>query len=197
MLSIATLNYDNAIELLSRANGVACDTGIRSWMGKGVFEYQNDGIQLLRLHGSNYWFWSKDVQTYEQRLPHTELRAMLTFDKEPPMTVLVETPMAIFGQRNKLTTEGPFLDLLKQFDGQLQKTNLLTVVGYSFRDPHVNFYITKFLNLYGGKIRVVDPSFEKSAVKYAQDLRWFREFRPEQIEVIEKRTGDALQEIYL
>lgn len=195
-LSIATLNYDNTIELLSRANGVACDTGVKSWVERGFFEYQNDGISLLRLHGSNYWFWSKGVQTYEQRLPHTELRVMSAFDKEPPVTVLVETPMAIFGQRNKLTTEGPFLDLLKQFDEQLQKTNLLTVVGYSFRDPHINFYITKFLNLYGGKIRVVDPNFEESTVEYAQELQQFREVRSEQIDVVEKRTGDALQEMY-
>ena len=36
-LVIATLNYDNGIELLSRASGLSCDTGIESWTKKGVF----------------------------------------------------------------------------------------------------------------------------------------------------------------
>jgi predicted CoA-binding protein len=104
--------------------------------------------------------------------------------------------MVIFGHRNKLTAEGPFLDLLKQFDEQLQQTDILTVIGYSFRDPHINFYISKYLNQYEGKIRIVSPNFETSDVKYVQDLRDFRNTRPMQIEVIKKYAGDALKDLY-
>jgi NAD-dependent SIR2 family protein deacetylase len=195
-LFIATLNYDYAIELFSRANGIACDTGIKSWNGKWIFDCPNDGIHLIKLHGSNYWLWSKDVATYDERLPHPQIRVNLNFDEEPPTTFLVEEPMVIFGQRNKLTAEGPFLALLKHFDEQLQQNDILTVVGYSFRDTHINFYISKFLNQDVGKIRVIDPNFEASDVEYVQYLRKFREIRPEQIEVIEKYTGDALKELY-
>jgi NAD-dependent SIR2 family protein deacetylase len=195
-LFIATLNYDYAIELLSRINGIACDTGIESWMEKGWFDYPNNGIQLIRLHGSNYWLWSEDVMTYDERLPHRLIRVQPQFDVELPMSVLVEPPMVIFGQRNKLTAEGPFLDLLKKFDEQLQRTDILTVIGYSFRDPHINFYITKILIQYGRKIRIVDPNFETSDVKYVNDLRELRKTRPQQIEIIEKYTGDALKELY-
>lgn len=112
------------------------------------------------------------------------------------MSVLVEPPMVIFGQRNKLTVEGPFLELLKQFDEQLQRTDLLTVIGYSFRDTHINFYITKYLNQYKGKIRIVDPNFDTMDVEYVKDLREFQKVRPEQIEVIKKYTGEALRELY-
>jgi hypothetical protein len=196
-LFIATLNYDYAIELLSRANGIACDTGIEGWMENEAFDYPNEGIQLIRLHGANYWYWSENgTRTYDERLPHRLIRAQPQFDVESPMTVLVETPMAIFGQRNKLTTEGPFLDLLKQFDKQLQQTGLLTVIGYSFRDAHINFYISKYLNQYRGKIKVVDPNFETSDVEYVRDLRELRGIRPEQVDVIEKYTGEALKELY-
>lgn len=196
-LFIATLNYDYTIELLSKENGIAHDTGIESWTRKGVFDYPNNGIQLIKLHGSNYWYWStNETRTFDERLPHREIRVKPDFDKKLRMSVLVEPPMVIFGQRNKLTVEGPFLELLKQFDEQLRQTDLLTVIGYSFRDSHINFYITKYLNQYKGKIRIVDPNFDKSDVEYVQVLREFQKDRPTQIEVIKKYTGEALKGLY-
>jgi hypothetical protein len=39
-------------------------------------------------------------------------------------------PAVIFGQRNKLTAEGPFLDLLRAFREELSRSTSLTVVGY-------------------------------------------------------------------
>jgi NAD-dependent SIR2 family protein deacetylase len=195
-LFIATLNYDYSIELLSRVNGIVWDTGIESWISKGVFDYPNDGIQLIKLHGSNYWLWSEGVSTYDERLPHNRIMVLPQFDDELPYTLLVYTPMVLFGHRNKLTAEGPFLDLLKQFDEQLQQSDLLTVIGYSFRDTHINFYISKYLNQYRGKIRIVDPNFETSDVEYVRYLRELRENRPEQVEGITKYTGDTLKELY-
>jgi hypothetical protein len=195
-LVIATLNYDNGIELLSRVSGISCNTGIERWTKKGVFEFPDDGIELIKLHGSNYWFWSKGVSTYDERLPRSEIRFKSHFEEKLSTTALAYTPMVIFGQRNKLTTEGPFLDLLKEFDEQLQQTERLTVVGYSFRDPHINFYISKFLNRYGGKIRIVDPSFETSEVEYVKYLRDLQTNRPDQIEIIKKYAGDALKDLY-
>lgn len=195
-LFIATLNYDNGIELLSRAKGMPCDTAIEEWKTTGVLNYPNDGINLIKLHGSIYWLWSKDASTYAERLPHRLIRTKSHFDETLPLTVLVETPMVVFGQHNKLTAEGPFLDLLKRFDEELQHTQVLTVVGYSFRDSHINFYISKFLNQYGGKIRIVDPGFKSSKVKYTEYLRELQTVRPDQIEVIEEYAGDALRLLY-
>ncbi len=195
-LFIATLNYDNGIELLSRAKGMPCDTAIEEWKKTGILHYPNDGINLIKLHGSVYWLWSKDARTYDKRLPHRLIRTKSHFDEKLPLTVLVETPMVIFGQHNKLTAEGPFLDLLKRFDEQLQNSDLLTVVGYSFRDSHINFYISKFLNQYGGKIRIVDPGFKGSNVDYIEHLREFSTMRPNQIDIVEKYAGDALKVLY-
>jgi NAD-dependent SIR2 family protein deacetylase len=195
-LFIATLNYDYSIELLSRANGIVWDTGIESWISKGVFDYPNNGIQLIKLHGSNYWLWSEGVSTYDERLPHNRIKILPQFDDELPVTALVYTPMVLFGHRNKLTAEGPFLDLLKQFDEQLQQTDLLTVIGYSFRDAHINFYISKYLNQYRGKITIVDPNFETSDVEYVRYLRDLKENRLDQVDSIGKYTSEALQELY-
>jgi NAD-dependent SIR2 family protein deacetylase len=193
---VATLNYDNGIELMARAKGVLCDTGIEQWSRTGILDYRSDGVGLIKLHGSVYWLWSWDARTFAERLPHRIIRTKSHFDEKLPITVLVEAPMVIFGEHNKLTAEGPFLDLLKRFDQQLQDTDLLTVVGYSFRDAHINFYISKFLNRYGGKIRIVDPGFDASNVKYVELLKDFARARPSEIEVLPNYAGDALKILY-
>jgi hypothetical protein len=51
----------------------------------------------------------------------------------------------IFGGRNKLTAEGPFLDLLVKFQSVLSENSHLIVVGYSFRDQHINRCIRRWL----------------------------------------------------
>lgn len=193
---VATLNYDNGIELMARAKGVPCDTGIEQWSKTGILDYRSDGVGLIKLHGSVYWLWSWDARTFAERLPHRIIRTKSHFDEKLPLTVLVEAPMVIFGEHNKLTAEGPFLDLLKRFDQQLQDTDLLTVIGYSFRDAHINFYISKFLNQYGGKIRIIDPGFNTSTVKYIEYLKDFDGARPKQMEVIARYAGDAIKALY-
>ncbi len=55
-------------------------------------------------------------------------------------------PAVLFGQHNKLTTNGPFLDLLRAFKDELSQSAILTVVGYSFRDEHINACIAQWLH---------------------------------------------------
>ena len=52
--------------------------------------------------------------------------------------------MRLYG-RNKLTAEGPFLDLLIKFKKVLDEHWRLLVIGYSFRDAHVNQCIVRWL----------------------------------------------------
>ena len=61
-------------------------------------------------------------------MPHSRLRRVTA------ATVAEESfrPAVSFGQRNKLTAEGPFLDLLRAFQVELAKADRLTVIGYSF-----------------------------------------------------------------
>ena len=56
------------------------------------------------------------------------------------------SPSVIFGQRNKLTAEGPFLDLFSRFQDALMVANELVIIGYSFRDHHVNESIARWFN---------------------------------------------------
>jgi hypothetical protein len=47
----------------------------------------------------------------------------------------------IFGSGNKLTAEGPFIDLLHKCKRLLWQKSHLLVLGYSFRDDHINHII--------------------------------------------------------
>lgn len=190
---IATLNYDNGIELVSEANSIDCNTGIDGWSEKGVFDFSGDGLHLIKLHGSINWSWGENVTTTERPMSHSIIRRVETEEFKTGF----ERPAVIFGQRNKLTAEGPFLDLLRQFQNELERSTVLTVIGYSLRDLHINTYISKWLNESADhKIRIVDPNFEKSDVDYIRQLKRLRGSRPDQVTVIEKFTGDALKELY-
>ena len=53
--------------------------------------------------------------------------------------------VVIFGGGNKLTVDGPFLDLIKAFQRRLEEHTTLVVIGYSFGDLHVNRLIERWL----------------------------------------------------
>lgn len=150
LLTIATLNYDNTIELRSEALDLKCETGIKGWSETGTLPDVRSGIALLKLHGSVNWQWestaSGDHSIYADRkvlevnpAVHSEFEeALEPGDHGQKLAVL-------FGGRNKLTAEGPFLDLLMKFKADLFENDDLIVIGYAFRDPHVNHCILRWL----------------------------------------------------
>ena len=74
-------------------------------------------------------------------------------------------PAVIFGQRGKLRAEGPFLSLLAEFERQLSNAGRLVVIGYSFRDDHVNEIIRRWTaDDIARQITVVDPDWDSSGM---------------------------------
>jgi len=192
-LVAATLNYDNGIELVAQANSISCNTGIREWSEKGVFDFSGDGLHLIKLHGSIDWSWQQGVRTQDRPMSHSVIRQTATEEFKSSS----ERPAVIFGQRNKLTADGPFLDLLRQFQNELDASEVLTVIGYSLRDDHINTYISKWLNeTIDHKLRIVDPSFDDSDVQYAREITYLSQNRLGQVEIIAKPAGQALLELY-
>lgn len=137
-LVIATLNYDNTVELAAERAGIECDFGLSVWRsGKRIKD--RPPLSLLKLHGSSDWHSTLNSDEVERG--NREGR-----------------PMLLFGGRNKLTAEGPFLDLLMAFAQALEKSTRLTVIGYSFRDHHVNALIARWRRRDDRRVlRVVDP----------------------------------------
>lgn len=140
--SIATLNYDNTIELAATSAGVPWTTGIDEWSETGAFPQPSNGIELLKLHGSIDWRMEQLRFTDVNPLPHERITALSAEEFQKTRF----TPALVFGAGNKLTAQGPFLELLRTFRERLQAHDELLVIGYSFRDPHVNDAIFRWLN---------------------------------------------------
>lgn len=156
LLTIATLNYDRSVELLAAADGVEVDTGIETWTSKARWRWRPTGVRLLKLHGSIDWCLDTE-RPDPGLLPSKRIR--VTSDplgeKAPPAI--------IFGLRGKLRADGPFLDLLARFRDDLRQANELVVVGYSFRDDHVNEAIREWLNQGPARrLTVVDPGYPEA-----------------------------------
>ncbi|HUW32533.1 MAG TPA: hypothetical protein VM223_13060 [Planctomycetota bacterium] len=163
-VTVANLNWDNAIELLASEGNVVVDSGLNGWCETGSFQKQDLGITLLKLHGSCSWAYSNErgVMVHE-----------VVQEIDPQALESRETrPAVIFGLRNKLTAAGPFMDMLRAFKDNLSSADRLTIIGYSFRDEHVNVHIAGWLNQHPeSRIVVIDPDFDTSKQDFVVALR--------------------------
>jgi len=157
LTGIATLNYDLAVEKACHAAGLTVDTGLETWRGGYEWEWATPqaDVRLLKLHGSLDYVLGQGEQDGE-RVPGDRL-ANSGEDRQGQLVGGV--PAMVFGQGSKLRSDGPFLAMLVEFDRLLSQTEWLTVVGYSFRDDHINAALTRWLNGDRAKrISVIDPS---------------------------------------
>jgi hypothetical protein len=128
---ISTLNYDNSIELVAKHNDIKIDTGISKWNSSRITHWKKSNIPLIKLHGSANWSAEKNKDDINIIDRHEELS--------------IYGPSIIFGGRNKLTSDGPFLHLMMDFWGKISQCDRLFVIGYSFSDTHINSIIFRWL----------------------------------------------------
>jgi SIR2-like domain len=168
-LWVATLNYDLAVERASQAHGASVYTGIEDWIANRAWNWATAAdIKLLKLHGSIDWRWDR-AEDEQGQMPV----ATVVHTSEPESDS--RTPVVLFGQRGKLREEGPFLSLLAEFELALAKADRLVVMGYSFRDPHINTVIRRWTR--GDLTRtmvVVDPNFPDNR-QWRQDVDFRKE----------------------
>lgn len=194
-LVVATLNYDNSLELLSTSQNVTCHTGISDWSTQGRFDVSSEGLHLLKLHGSIDWLREYD-ETSTGRMPIVKIRQLAPQEVKR----LELRPAVIFGNRNKLTAEGPFLDLLRAFQEELADSLMLTVIGYSFRDPHINVYISQWLNGNATRVlRIVNGenfNLTSDTAPYLRDLLRFTEANPQRVQIVAENASAGLTTLY-
>ena len=156
-LDIATLNYDLSIETLATVTNLEVDTGMDQWHVKRMVAFTRP-LRLLKLHGSIDW-QSKRREPAANEDPFLPFEGVERIPGQIP-----KKPALIFGAGNKLRAGGPYLELLRQFEESLSRSQALLVVGYSFRDEHVNALVTNWINSDPTKrIVVLDPAVSQFA----------------------------------
>jgi len=123
---IASLNYDNCIELAASAEQREVDRGVSDEGNVRVNpEVASGTVTLAKLHGSIDWKVRPDGR--------------IVVGKPTPFTQT--EPGIVLGSGTKLRVRGPYLDLLFSFRDRLARTDELHVCGYSFRDEHINHFL--------------------------------------------------------
>jgi len=142
-ITIATLNYDNGIELSAETEDVSVDFGIEQWIHEAPEASidERSSIRLLKLHGSIDWQLVKNDDERARGLRSLRIHRM----NRGEMNEGIREPALIFGGQNKLTASGPFLDLLMEFRDRLFEARELVVIGYSFSDQHINALIEEWV----------------------------------------------------
>lgn len=165
---VATLNYDLAFEVAASRVGENIDTGVERWHGGLSWRWSNESvhrIRLLKLHGSIDWVYRQDEQAIrgirdERLIELLDLDDAMSSESRRP-------PGLIFGQRGKLRSEGPFLAMLFELANVLSESDHLCIIGYSFRDDHINALLRSWFRQQDDpKITVVDPSFPDPRMLY-------------------------------
>jgi|GEM_PF-6015696 len=154
-LCVATLNYDNSVEMICDQSGVPVLT-----------PGPNDAptslnappyVELLHLHGAAAW----TLATYSGAAVAGRMSIITTQSVEPDGSVYEShVPGLLFGGHNKLRADGPWLSLLMRFQEVLRGATRIVIVGYSFRDDHINALLHKRARMPGTRpdIVICDPS---------------------------------------
>ena len=156
-IHIFTTNYDQAIEIycdknsnLQCVDGFVHDVGIRKniW-AKGDYDYlgKKEGITnvyLYKLHGSLNWkkhIQYNFVRTDEESIP-----------SDPKFTDNMLIYPALSPKDDGKNNE-PYKTILAKFDNYMNNAQVCIVIGFSFRDEHINEVFERFYE--SGKVLIV------------------------------------------
>jgi SIR2-like domain len=194
-LTIATLNYDLTIETLGDLLETPVDNGMSDWPTKERLQF-GAGVSLLKLHGSIDWKLTRHpvVASGFAKLPYESVRYQKGLEPD--------TPAVIFGAGNKLRAGGPYLALLRDFERSLDDSQALLVIGYSFRDDHVNAILTTWKNTDEARRMVIlDKSADRFGVfpevaplslSLGNYLWWLSTERPQRVKLVQSSVADGL-----
>lgn len=198
-LTVATLNYDLTLETLANLLSFPVETGIEDWPTDQKLRF-GDGLRLLKLHGSIDWKLTRHpvVARGFTKLPYESVHRQQGIEPD--------TPAVIFGAGNKLRADGPYLALLREFSDALQMSEALLVVGYSFRDDHVNAIVTTWMNTESARRMVILDRFANRFGQFSDSLNlslgnylwWLSDQQPLRVKfteavVSEGSLADAIQ----
>lgn len=150
-LEIFTLNYDGIIDLFCEKNHLRYSDGFDPFWNPKVFE-ENLQVRIYRLHGSLYWF--KTLSENIIRIP------VIGLDLEHVKYISLEnmSEMLIYPTMEKEKYSEIYTWLNNRFISKLNETNLLIIIGYSFRDQDITTMIKEALMRTKLWIIIVSPN---------------------------------------
>lgn len=141
-LKVFTLNYDCCIEDACAAAGINIMTGFdpvsKKW-DPSLFDKKRRGINLYKLHGSLRWF-----ETWKHASSSTDIMELLPHECHclPSGVIKVSpSPQLVLGPGIKIQSDDPFLTLYHEFHTSMHTAQCCVVIGYGYRDNHINSII--------------------------------------------------------
>lgn len=163
-LQVFSLNYDCCVEDACHVAGIDLSTGFdpssKEW-NPSLLETTTRGINLYKLHGSLRWFSVQDTRMRSvgpQKPPIImELNSAEAARLPHYLKVGWKSPQLILGPGSKIQPDDPFLSLFYQFNASVRNAEFCIVIGYGYRDDHVNAILDAALDA-GVKVVDVNPS---------------------------------------
>lgn len=173
-MNIFTLNHDTVLEQSLANNGLKTVDGfgepkykVRYW-DPDLFERENSGVRLFKLHGSVNWFqFMPDAREPDRRSIGITLDSDIWHTNNPQGKMQEPTdgrPLLLVGTFNKMLryTSGIYAELHYQFFRSLRHTRCLVVCGYGFGDKGINTQIVDWIySSSDHKMFIVHPEPEK------------------------------------
>jgi len=161
---VGTTNYDQAIEKFCMLPGqdYSCIDGFHLedtkfvWKNENFTKDYNTGneklIFLYKLHGSLNWAWDGSK-----------------FIKNPNDPVGLDDAVLIFPTVSpKIPTEkDPYKTLISEFEKKLLESDICIVIGFSFRDTHINSFFSEFIEN-NKTLIIVSPHCRENYSEYFQ-----------------------------
>ncbi|MBX3328976.1 MAG: SIR2 family protein [Nitrospira sp.] len=172
-LKVFSLNYDCCVEEACRLGGIDWTTGFdptaKTW-SPNLFQSQNKGINLYKLHGSLHWFMTQDTRTrsVEPQNPQVLMELSPTENQHLPSCITVgwEKPELVLGPGSKIQPDDPFLSLLYEFRCSIKRARTCVVIGYSYKDKHINALLDSALD---DRVNILDVNLSNPNGHYIAD----------------------------
>ena len=138
-LTIASTNYDRAVEIAASRLSLALDDGFEEFSGREIAHWHGLGstksVQLLKLHGSTDWYRGPKDEVLKLRHPMPLFGTLKVLLGGVP-DVAVQSAL-VLPSREKVVTLPPFQELAAEFRQRAKASDVAIFVGSSLRDPHM------------------------------------------------------------
>lgn len=186
--TLITLNYDLTLEYSCDRIGLPFARGIETWKFSSEVCFPEDRLKILKLHGSFDW-----------QMTYKGFHCAPSFSQWPlhsPNQMF--NPLILYGANAKLDPYGPFFDLFSEFRETLQQVDLVSVIGFSFRDDHITEHLFQWLK--GDEKRVIrianGGAFNKDEIPVRIKDTYFSPALRERAKIYPYRAGEAISEWY-